>query len=102
VPASRLDVVPGNAAYIRFQFVLAGGSIEKLSKLMGHSSVTTTERNAHLRADLFRVEDYDRLIVDMSARDGDVATLKAPADTVSSALSYAGATHGKRGRVPKS
>ena len=29
------------------QFVLAGGSIEKLSKLMGHSRVTTTERYAH-------------------------------------------------------
>jgi len=50
------------------QFVLAGGSIEKLSKLMGHSSVTTTERYAHLRADLFRVEDYDRLAVDLARR----------------------------------
>jgi site-specific recombinase XerD len=48
------------------QFVLAGGSIEKLSKLMGHSSVTTTERYAHLRADLLaalelRAEKWGRV-----------------------------------------
>jgi hypothetical protein len=77
------------------QFVLAGGSIEKLSKLMGHSSVTTTERYAHLRADLFRAEDYDRLAVDLNARDADVLPLKAPAESDSGALSYAGATHRK-------
>jgi integrase len=79
------------------QFVLAGGSIEKLSKLMGHCSVTTTERYAHLRADLFRVEDYDRLAVDLNARDADVLPLKALAEVDSGGLSYAGATHGKTG-----
>lgn len=78
------------------QFVLAGGSIEKLSKLMGHSSVTTTERYAHLRADLFRVEDYDRLAVDLSARDADVVALKPSTEADSGAVGYAVATQGNR------
>ena len=48
-------------------FVLAGGSMEHLAKLMGHSSVTITERHyCHLRVDLFRVEDYDLFDVDLS------------------------------------
>jgi len=76
------------------QFVLSGGSIEKLSKLMGHSSVTTTERYAHLRTDLFRPEDYDRLMVDLGARDAEVIPFKAPSDADAGAVGYAGATEG--------
>lgn len=49
-------------------FVLAGGSLERLAKLMGHSSVTITERHyCHLRVDLFRPEDYDLFDVDLRA-----------------------------------
>jgi len=49
-------------------YVLAGGSLEKLAKLMGHSSVTITEHHyCHLRVDLFTPEDYDLFDVDLRA-----------------------------------
>jgi excisionase family DNA binding protein len=49
------------------QWVLAGGSIEMLSKTMGHSSIQVTQRYAHLTVDLFRESDYQRLLVDLSS-----------------------------------
>jgi hypothetical protein len=57
------------------QFVLGGGSIEKLSKIMGHASVTTTERYAHLRTDLFRESDFDVVAVNLSAPGAEVVQL---------------------------
>jgi hypothetical protein len=59
---------------------------------MGHSSVTTTERYAHLRTDLFRPEDYDRLRVDRSAREAEVIPLKPTDEATEGAVGYAGAT----------
>ena len=47
------------------QWVLAGGSIEKLKEIMGHSSVVVTERYAHLKPELFRAADYALLNVDL-------------------------------------
>jgi integrase len=76
------------------QFVLAGGSMEKLSKLMGHSSVTTTERYTHLRTDLFRVEDYDRLVVDLRAGDAEVVA-------IDSARSKENGTHSNASVTPQ-
>jgi len=58
------------------QFVLGGGSIEKLSKIMGHASVTTTERYSHLRADLFRQTDYEVMPADLSTPKGNVVSLR--------------------------
>lgn len=49
------------------QWVLGGGSIEKLATVMGHSSVIVTERYAHLRLDLFREADYRVLDLDLTA-----------------------------------
>lgn len=43
------------------QWVLSGGSLEKLARVMGYNSVVVTERYAHLRTDLFRAEDYELL-----------------------------------------
>jgi hypothetical protein len=40
------------------QWVLRGGSIEKLKELLGHYSVVVTERYAHLRTDLFTAADH--------------------------------------------
>jgi hypothetical protein len=57
------------------QMVLAGGSLEKLAKVMGHSSVVITERYAHLRPDLFREEDYQLLDVDLLKPAGEVVSI---------------------------
>ena len=47
------------------QWVLSGGSIEKLKEILGHYSVTMTERYAHLRADLFTNSDLATIAVDL-------------------------------------
>jgi hypothetical protein len=46
-------------------WVLAGGSIEKLSKVLGHYSVVMTERYAHLRPDLFPATDLGTIALDL-------------------------------------
>jgi len=45
--------------------VLAGNSIEKLSVMLGHGSVTQTQVYAHLRPDLFSVQDLATIAVDL-------------------------------------
>jgi len=50
------------------QWVLNGGSIEKLKEIMGHSSVVVTERYAHLKPEVFRAADYELLNVDLNKR----------------------------------
>ncbi len=69
------------------QWVAAGGSIEKLSLILGHASVTTTERYAHLRVDLFLESDYATVQVDLATTTGDVVALPRGAD--SGAVGYA-------------
>jgi integrase len=54
------------------QWVLGGGSIETLSKAMGHASVVTTERYSHLRPDLFREQTFNVVVVDLSQPASDV------------------------------
>jgi site-specific recombinase XerD len=49
------------------QWVLADASIENLSKMLGHASVVTTERYAHLRPGLFREADHAVLQVALAA-----------------------------------
>jgi integrase len=49
------------------QWVLSGGSIEKLSKMLGHYSVVVTERYVHLRPDLFAQRDLDTIPLDLGA-----------------------------------
>jgi len=76
------------------QFVLGGFSIEKLSKIMGHASVTTTERYAHLRTDLFRESDFDLVAVDLSTTtEGNVVQL--PASPENGTVGYAVVTGGE-------
>lgn len=64
------------------QWVLAGGSLEKLAVVMGHSSVQVTQRYAHLRPDLFRDSDLRLLDVDLVAPPADVVELRPSAPTV--------------------
>lgn len=62
------------------QHVMGGGSLGTLREILGHSSVTVTERYAHLRPDLFKPEDLLQLSVGMSREGGaviDMATARA-------------------------
>jgi hypothetical protein len=73
---------------------MGGGTIERLSKVMGHSSVVTTERYAHLRADLFKEADYEVVRVDLSQPGGEVVALR-PESAESTAVGYDMATQGE-------
>jgi integrase len=57
------------------QWVMAGGSIEKLKEILGHYSVVVTERYAHLRPDLFPEKDLDALPVDLRPGDAPPAEI---------------------------
>jgi len=57
--------------------VLGGGSLELLRQLMGHSSVTTTERYAHLKPDLYRETVYATMAIDLSAPAGNLVAIAA-------------------------
>jgi hypothetical protein len=74
---------------------MAGGSIEKLREVLGHSSVVVTERYAHLRTDLFGPSDLSRVAVDLSAATGKILPLpvvvsQAVSEAGSGAVGYAG------------
>ena len=56
-------------------WVKAGGSIEKLREVMGHSTVLVTERYAHLRGDLFSDADMGRMSVDLAGPVGKILPL---------------------------
>jgi integrase len=58
------------------QWVMAGGSIEKLREMMGHSTVVVTERYSHLKVDLFADRDLGMLGVDLQAPAGEVADVR--------------------------
>jgi integrase len=48
------------------QWVLNGGSIEKLREILGHSTVLVTERYAHLKPELFQEADLLRADVSLA------------------------------------
>jgi len=54
-------------------WVMDGRPIEKLKEVLGHSSVTVTERYAHLRPDAYNAEDLAAVSVDLS--EGEVVDL---------------------------
>jgi Site-specific recombinase XerD len=56
-------------------FVMGGGSLEMLRTLMGHASVTTTERYSHMKLDLFPEASFHAMDVDLSTPAGDVVAL---------------------------
>jgi len=66
------------------QWVMGGGSIEKLKEILGHSTVQVTERYAHLKTDLFPTKDLGTIAVDLrpgSTKTGKIgyAVVTAPA-----------------------
>ena len=58
------------------QWVMNGGSIEKLKEILGHYSVVITERYAHLRPDLFTARDLATIDVSLSASDASPSAIK--------------------------
>jgi site-specific recombinase XerD len=57
-------------------YVMDGGSIERLSKILGHCSVVVTERYSHLRADHFTAHDL-RPMLGLAARPQAVRRVRA-------------------------
>jgi integrase len=57
------------------QHVMGGGSLATRREILGHSSVTVTERYAHLNPGLFKAEDLLKLSVTMSREDGELIDL---------------------------
>jgi hypothetical protein len=49
---------------------------------MGHSSVTTTERYAHLKPDLYREAIFTTMAIDMSAPAGKLVPMSASGSTM--------------------
>ena len=59
------------------QHVMGGGSLATLREILGHSSVTVTERYAHLNPGLFKPEDLLKLSVILTREGGAVVDLAA-------------------------
>lgn len=59
------------------QWVMSGGSIEKLKEMLGHYSVVMTERYAHLRPELFTAADLATIQIDLAPRTGNVSPIEA-------------------------
>jgi integrase len=56
------------------QWVMGGGSIEKLKEMMGHSTVQMTERYAHLKTDLFGAKDLGTIPLDLRPESTETGT----------------------------
>ncbi|HXJ22222.1 MAG TPA: site-specific integrase [Polyangia bacterium] len=84
-PPETMTVYSATRHTFAAQWVLGGGSIEKLREVLGHASVTTTERCAHLRTDLFRESDLRAGAVDLSRPGGQVLQLRADSRPIGAA-----------------
>ncbi len=60
-------------------WVMAGRPIHTLQAILGHESVTTTERYAHLRADTFSAADLAAVSVDLTLQPSKVLALSSGA-----------------------
>jgi hypothetical protein len=58
------------------QWVMNGGRLEMLAKIMGHSSTSTTSHYAHLAPDFFGAKAFDMVSVDLSKPAAVVLSLR--------------------------
>ena len=58
------------------QWVMNGGSLELLAKIMGHSSTSTTQHYAHLAPDFFGAKAFEMVAVDLSKPTSVVLSLR--------------------------
>jgi integrase len=57
-------------------WVMNGGSLELLAKILGHSSTSITQHYAHLAPDFFGAKAYDMVTADLSKPTGVVVPLR--------------------------
>jgi len=57
------------------QWVMNGGSLELLAKILGHSSTSTTQHYSHLAPDFFGAKAHDMVTADLSKPAGVVVSL---------------------------
>lgn len=58
------------------QWVMNGGSLELLAKILGHSSTAVTSHYAHLAPDFFGAKAHDMVVADLSKPAGTVLSLR--------------------------
>ena len=57
------------------QWVMNGGSLELLAKILGHSSTSTSQHYAHLAPDFFGAKAHDMVTADLSKPAGTVVSM---------------------------
>jgi integrase len=61
------------------QWIMAGGHLEVLAKIMGHTSTSITRHYAHLLPDFFGPNAHDMVVADLTRPAGKVVPFQAPA-----------------------
>jgi hypothetical protein len=57
------------------QWVMNGGSMEELARILGHSSTATTQHYAHLAPDFFGAKAHDMVAVNLARPAGAVVSI---------------------------
>ena len=58
------------------QWVMNGGSLELLAKILGHSSTSVTQHYAHLAPDFFGAKAHDMVVADLTRPAGNVVSIR--------------------------